>query len=294
MKHSEARLWLGDFLQGHLQDPLHSRLEEHLSRCQRCRHWCETYRLLQTQWAPKIGAGEHCDSEALTWYALAPGELPEPERLAVAAHLEECAACVEEAHLSRQAVASNEPAKEGPAIEKLSKEEPTRENARERSSFSAHRWWPARSAAAALGFLVLGLGFWLGSQYSSAPPLGIVDLHLLEAPLRGSERPTRLEIPEAAPFLLLGLSLDLRTLDPLEESVTFSMVAAEDSSVAPDGRLYWQTRAERLRLERELASNGVVTVALPVEKLEEGPAQLVVAGAGGEAVMTYRLEIVRR
>ena len=151
MRHSEAEIVLVDYAAGDLAGERRRALEDHLSRCPRCREWLATYRLYDAVLSPGGEGPDHPDAEVAARLAAAPESLPRRRRAALESHLESCGACRTEVALARQAV---EHARTGGAP------------AASRAATATARLWLAAAVFAA----TIGAAIWLVASHARRPP----------------------------------------------------------------------------------------------------------------------------
>ncbi|MEM7352194.1 MAG: hypothetical protein AAF657_15445 [Acidobacteriota bacterium] len=247
MEHLEASLLLGDLLQGHLEGTQRRDVEAHIASCSYCQSWCETYRSLRAGFdEPPV---DHPASDDLVLFVLSPEDLPPTQHATVAQHLSHCDLCQDDADATRQAVASLD-----------NEHEPQDRTASEPRSGTKRLAW---RLAAALALAVLAAAYFLRSTEPVSDPSwsGVVDLQLLEAPLRGDSSDARLTIGDE-PFVLIALPLDLPPASTSGE-VQFRLLADGEREV-------WREQTDLGEVRRLLERSGVLTLAVPTVVLEPG------------------------
>ena len=108
MTHEKAVSQLIDLASGHLHPDLVPQVQAHVSVCQDCHDWLETYRALEmaVERADTNDAG-HVSAETLARFALVPDYLTKEIKDSVNSHLGQCDQCAVEADLCRSAVATS-------------------------------------------------------------------------------------------------------------------------------------------------------------------------------------------
>lgn len=100
MSHERLGARLEDYATGALGRRDRARVEAHLSRCEPCRSWLATYRLLAHEPEPLA----HLSSAQLAALAVGVTHLDDPGRRETQAHLERCGGCRRQLDLTRKAL----------------------------------------------------------------------------------------------------------------------------------------------------------------------------------------------
>ncbi len=105
MDHSRASGLLTQYVSEDLEPHRHRAVEEHLERCENCRSWIDTYRLLAESLSVEtVSATAHLSSQEVAIFALAPHELDEAARANCETHVHSCGVCREEVEVVTAAV----------------------------------------------------------------------------------------------------------------------------------------------------------------------------------------------
>lgn len=275
MEHREAILLLVDYVRGDLDEDQRRAVADHIDAHPDC---AETVRFLERldQDLARHGrrlVGEHPAADALVAYAVGDeGELEPVERQAVAAHVQDCAACFADLQTVRRVHAELVAPAERPTV----------------AVGGRRMGWPLLGAALAAG-LVLGMGLprVLDDGSGSGSWQGPVPLCRINGTMRGGDAVTT-AVPAGAQVLPVMVAWDPWTL-PEASTETPLVIRIGDA----------ETRRELWRLDTTVGAawdgpNGAITFLAPVGEIGFGERILTIGPAGGQAAVTARLSLTPR
>jgi hypothetical protein len=276
MNHEDAVELLDGFHRGTLDEQTMTELRAHLGECEECRALSRTYRVLHVSLTEgtDVADADHPSSDRIVAFAEDPNRLDPQQVRAIEDHVAACASCADEVEQTRRVAESlrRHPEPASP--------DAVREPAHRRPWSS----WGALAAAvllAAVAYPVyLGL-FRLPyhrqqatASRSEAARLeaelerlqdwgGAVDLNVLPRTLRDGAEVATVTVEAEQPYAAIALELLLSRRVADEETLRFAIDNDESETI-------WKLDRRATEVRSDIATWGVVTLIVPLERMQSG------------------------
>jgi len=312
--HDEAAPLLPELLRGGLHDDVRADLAAHFAGCDECRSLAVAYDAIAAALRHDTGGASwaHPASRDIVAFAMDRDSLEPPDAGRVEAHVRECGPCSGEVEATRRAHEATGPVKAVPPALILGA---GRQGPNSRAALAAaavllvlsypaylglYRLPATRQEAAALRAERDSVERQLAGAASAREReiadlsratewSGAVDLHVLEGAARGGGGVETITVATRQPFVLLAVVPPLPSAAPAAEVYRFAIDG-------PDDKAAWSQNLSAAQIREQVRSSGVVTFALPADRLPPARYRMRIArvsAAAGRFVLEVPFEIAR-